>query len=125
MVVVVGTATGTTSWSVGGITLQSGVNVITVTARDAANNTGTDTLTVTYSESTFVIQPGPEGTDTCYGTVYVTNGAPDAASLYIGGWAIFTMTSFGLTLPALRLQQRQYRQNSIFMATPQMTLYLG
>jgi subtilase family serine protease len=45
-----GTATGTTSWSVSGITLQIGTNVITVTARDAANNTGTDTLTITYSE---------------------------------------------------------------------------
>jgi hypothetical protein len=44
-----GTATGTTSWSVSGITLQSGSNVITITARDAANNAGTDTLTVTYN----------------------------------------------------------------------------
>lgn len=82
-----GTANGTTSWSVNGIVLQSGVNVITVTARDAANNTGTDIVTVTYSSSsTFIIQPGHEGNDTCYGTVYVTNGAPDAASLYMGGF---------------------------------------
>jgi len=44
-----GTASGTTSWSVSGITLQSGSNVITVTAKDAANNTGTDTLAVTYN----------------------------------------------------------------------------
>src|SRR5688572_1132383 len=44
-----GIATGTTNWSVTGITLQSGANVITVTARDAANNTRTDSLTVTYS----------------------------------------------------------------------------
>src|SRR5688572_17095105 len=44
-----GVATGTTNWSVTGITLQSGANVITVTARDAANNTRTDSLTVTYS----------------------------------------------------------------------------
>jgi len=45
-----GTANGTTNWSVNGITLQSGVNVVTVTARDAANNTGTDAITVTYSD---------------------------------------------------------------------------
>jgi hypothetical protein len=32
-----------------GIALQSGINIITVTARDAANNPGTDTLTVTYN----------------------------------------------------------------------------
>ena len=33
-----GTAVGTINWSVSGIVLQSGDNVITVTARDAANN---------------------------------------------------------------------------------------
>ncbi len=44
-----GTATGTTGWSVSGIVLQSGQNVLTVTARDAAGNTSTDTLTVTYT----------------------------------------------------------------------------
>ncbi len=44
-----GTASGTSNWSVSGITLYSGTNVITVTARDAANNTTTDTLTVTYT----------------------------------------------------------------------------
>ncbi len=44
-----GTASGTTSWSVGSIALQSGTNVITVTARDAANNTRTDTISISYS----------------------------------------------------------------------------
>ena len=44
-----GTATGTTSWSASGIALQAGTNVLTVTARDAAGNAATDTLTVTYS----------------------------------------------------------------------------
>ncbi|HEY5807007.1 MAG TPA: DUF4082 domain-containing protein, partial [Povalibacter sp.] len=44
-----GTATGTTSWSTSGIALQSGSNLLTVTARDAAGNISTDTLTVTYS----------------------------------------------------------------------------
>ena len=44
-----GTATGTGSWSVTGISLQSGSNLLTVTARDAANNTSTDTLDVTYT----------------------------------------------------------------------------
>ena len=44
-----GVASGTTSWSVTGIALQSGNNVLTVTARDAANNTSIDTLTVTYT----------------------------------------------------------------------------
>jgi hypothetical protein len=44
-----GTATGTTSWSATGIALQSGTNVLTVTARDAANNAASATLTVTYT----------------------------------------------------------------------------
>lgn len=35
--------------SAGAITLQSGVNVLTVTVTDAANNTSTDTLTVTLA----------------------------------------------------------------------------
>jgi len=46
-----GTATGTTTWTVGAVTLLSGDNVITVTASDAANNTSTDVLTVTYTPS--------------------------------------------------------------------------
>ncbi len=46
-----GTASGTTAWSVGGIALQSGTNVITVTARDAAGNTNTDSISVSYSPS--------------------------------------------------------------------------
>jgi uncharacterized repeat protein (TIGR02543 family) len=44
-----GTASGTTSWSVNGISLQTGQNVITITAHDAAGSTGSDTLTVTYT----------------------------------------------------------------------------
>jgi len=43
-----GTASGTTTWTAG-IPLQSGANVVTVTARDAAGNRTTDVLTVTYS----------------------------------------------------------------------------
>jgi hypothetical protein len=42
-----GTCTGTTSWSETGIALAEGSNVITITAHDAAENTGTDVLTVT------------------------------------------------------------------------------
>ena len=43
-----GTTTGTTSWTASGIVLQAGSNVLTVTARDAAGNTATATLTVTF-----------------------------------------------------------------------------
>jgi hypothetical protein len=44
-----GTAAGTTSWSVTGIALVSGSNILTVKAWDAAGNSGTATLTVTYN----------------------------------------------------------------------------
>ncbi|MCK4384831.1 MAG: hypothetical protein KAW52_01080, partial [candidate division Zixibacteria bacterium] len=50
-----GNCTGTTSWSVSGITLQTQDNLIVITASDSANNTGKDSLTVTYTEE-------PEGT---------------------------------------------------------------
>ena len=43
-----GTAIGTTNWTASGIVLQPGTNVLTVTARDAAGNAGTATLTVNY-----------------------------------------------------------------------------
>ena len=36
-----GTAQGTTSWTAANISLQEGVNVITITATDAAGNSGT------------------------------------------------------------------------------------
>jgi hypothetical protein len=45
---------------VSGIVLQSGANVLTVTARDAAGNTSTDTLTVTYTPSR---HDQPDGVD--------------------------------------------------------------
>jgi hypothetical protein len=41
--------TGTTSWQYNGLPLFQGANLITVTARDAAGNTGTDTLNVTFN----------------------------------------------------------------------------
>lgn len=44
-----GVASGTTSWSVSGITLQSGWNTITVTARDAAGNLNLANLIVNYA----------------------------------------------------------------------------
>ena len=73
-----GTASGTTSWTATGITLQSGSNSITITSRDAAGNTGTDIITVTYTPP-----------DTIAPTVTITS--PTAASTY-------TTTSLSITL---------------------------
>jgi hypothetical protein len=50
-----GTASGTTAWSAT-VSLQSGSNVLTATARDAAGNTVSASLTVTYIPS-----PPPPG----------------------------------------------------------------
>ncbi len=44
-----GTCSGTTNWSVSGIVLYEGTNIIRVRAYDADNNVGLDGLTVTYS----------------------------------------------------------------------------
>ena len=47
-----GTASGTADWSASGINLHSGNNTITVTALDAAGNTGTDSILVQYNAAT-------------------------------------------------------------------------
>ena len=89
-----GVCIGTDTWSASGIALQEGVNVITVTARDAAGNTATDTVTVTYDHIAPQIisvstAPGmAAGGDAVQVTVVVTdnvavaavtaNGPPDA-----------------------------------------------
>ena len=53
-----GTASGTTSWAASGIVLLPGTNALTVTARDAAGNTRTASLTVTLTETfTFTDDP--------------------------------------------------------------------
>lgn len=44
-----GTASGSTSWSITGISLIRGSNTITVTAHDAAGNTGSAVIAVTYT----------------------------------------------------------------------------
>jgi hypothetical protein len=77
-----GTAAGTTSWSVAGILLQSGANVITVTARDAANNTRTDSLTVTYTPADTTAPAISIGTPTS-GTTFAASTTP----LTVGGTA--------------------------------------
>ena len=77
-----GTATGTTGWSVSGIALQSGDNVLTVTAQDAAGNPGTDILTVTYT---------PPPPDTTAPTVPGSLGATAASASQINlSWTAST-----------------------------------
>ena len=56
-----GTCSGTTSWGKSGMTLYEGQNIITVTARDAAGNTASDTLTVTYTALDTTAPTAPTG----------------------------------------------------------------
>ncbi len=74
-----GTATGTTSWTASGIALQIGTNVLTVTARDAAGNTKTASLTVTLSDTTppSVSMTAPTSGATVSGTITLSATATD------------------------------------------------
>ena len=76
-----GTASGTTSWTAS-VPLASGSNAITVRARDAAGNTATDTITVTYG--------GGDTTAPTVGIATPTSGATHATTtspLTLGGTA--------------------------------------
>ena len=74
-----GTATGTTSWTASGIVLQSGANVLTVTAKDAVGNTRTASMTVTLDASL----PTVAITTPTAGSTYST----PTSSLALGGTA--------------------------------------
>ena len=78
-----GTANGTTSWSANDVILQPGVNVLTVTASDAAGNISSDVLTVTYNEPIRVdsltadrTPPQPLGTTVTFIAVAAGGTAP-------------------------------------------------
>ncbi len=122
-----GTASGTTSWSVSGISLSSGDNVITVTVKDAAGNSGTDTITVTYNT-----QPTTSGTlslsketaylsgDTIVATVVDNDGNVDSSSVDTMK-AILSITGNNFSLGAsLKLNLVEDSVNSgTFLATIQ------
>ena len=91
-----GTATGTTSWTASGIVLQGGANVLTVTARDAAGNTATGTLTVTVTALTFT--DDPLATSTPIKAIHVTELRAAIASVRAArGLAAFAWTDPTLT----------------------------
>ena len=87
-----GTTVGTTSWTAAGIALQSGSNVITITSRDAAGNSGTDTLTVncTPPAGAFSVTPSPSTTSVVEGQNNIV--ASTYSALAVGGGS-FTVTS--------------------------------
>ncbi|HEX3133176.1 MAG TPA: Ig-like domain-containing protein, partial [Planctomycetota bacterium] len=72
-----GTASGTTAWSIAGIALLNGANVITVTARDGANLTTATSITVTSTAGSTDVTPP---------TISVTT--PTGAGLTVSGTSV-------------------------------------
>ena len=92
-----GTASGTTSWTASGIGLASGLNVITVRAWDAAGNSGTDTLTVTFTPIQLTVSPVPtNGFVSATGVSCGTGGTGDCTQRYAQG-TIMTLTGHPAT----------------------------
>jgi hypothetical protein len=107
-----GICTGTDVWSQSGILLYSGTNIITVTARDAAGNSGSDTLTVIYTppdlEPPTVAFTDPSGqVSTTINTITVFGTASDNVGVTRVSWrndrgdnGVFTgTTSWSGTIP--------------------------
>ena len=87
-----GTASGTTAWTVPAVALKPGANVITVTARDAAGNTSTDSITVTMADGAapFVAITTPSTSPdftTANATIALRGTASDASGVALVTWS--------------------------------------
>jgi YD repeat-containing protein len=87
----IGTATGTTFWTISGVHLQPGANAITVTAYDAAGNMGAATVavTVTSTPTRVIAMSG----NLAFGNVTVGNTAPAPLTIANTGNAPLTVSS--------------------------------
>src|SRR5215470_8400602 len=94
-----GTATGTTNWATGAIALVRGQNVLQVTARDAANNASTATLTVTVNPASFAFTDDPlAAQSTVVKAVHITELRVDIDSARLArGLAGFSWTDPTIT----------------------------
>src|SRR5438093_1302442 len=116
-----GTATGTTSWSASGIVLQSGSNVLTLTARDAAGNTASDTLTVTFTGFTFTDDPVSAQSGVIK-AVYLTelrtaiNSLRTARGLLAYSWTDSTLTTGSTQVKAVHLTELRTALNQAYQA---------
>ncbi len=117
-----GTATGTTNWTAPGIPLSSGLNVLTVMARDAANLVGTDTLTVTsgtsnrltvISSGVGTVAPNLNGQALLVGKTYSLTARPGSGYLFAawsGSLSVSTPTIQFVMQPNLVLQANFIRK---------------
>lgn len=87
-----GTCTGTTTWSQNAIPLFSGVNILTVTAESNLGETGTDTLTVTFTPPAPTITITSPTSDPTYATSSATIDLAGTASISSG-----TVDAVGVT----------------------------
>jgi hypothetical protein len=101
-----GTATGTTSWNANNIPLQNGVNVITVTAYDAANNPGSDTLTVTNLTRTIAVAG-----NLVFGNVYVGGSSNAIMTITNSGNSTLTVSSITTRLVFRKLVRHNSSQH--------------
>ena len=88
---------------VSGIVLQRGPNVVTVTARDAANNAATDTLTITYTpqgESLAAAYSFEEGRGTTVSGWVGQQQYGDAEQHHVDGGAVGDRDSLSMGAPA-------------------------
>lgn len=110
-----GSASGTTSWSVASIALQSGANNITITARDAAGNQASDLLTVTASFTSSALQfvgittskPSPLALNA---PATFTAAASGGTAPYQYKWTLFDGTSWNMV--------QQWTSNASYSWTP-------
>lgn len=117
-----GTASGTTSWTANGIALLSGTNVLTVTARDAAGNTATDTLTVTLTGNFTFTEDPLIAQSSIIRAVHVTelrtaiNNARTARGLAPFTWTDATLTAGGSLVRAIHLIELRTALNQAYQA---------
>jgi len=117
-----GTATGTTSWTAGGITLQTGANVLTVTARDAAGNTATASMTVTLSGTLPFTDDPLAAQSTSIKAVHVTELRATIDSVRVArglgtfAWTDSTLTPGITPVKAVHLTQLRTALNQAYQA---------
>jgi hypothetical protein len=113
-----GTASGIADWTVTGITLMEGINVITITARDTSDKTGQDILTVTYTSVVITVPYPPQNlqTDAKDSRVVLTWEPPVSAGgasidyyiVYMDGADVSHVTGTTTTITGLTNGQQYY-----------------
>src|SRR5947207_4405807 len=117
-----GTATGTTSWSASGIVLQDGPDGLTMTAREAAGNLATRTLTVTFSATLAFTDDPLVAQRTLSRAVHITelraaiNSARVARGLATFAWTDPTLTAGSTPVKVVHVAELRAALNQAYQA---------